>query len=321
MTTELEDLRKRLEKPARGDGKCCLECGTALVQARTMKPGRFAAVKFCSLQCSRAAQAKAFAAKRPDCEVCGVSVKARFRFCSRACASKHIVEQRPMCEVCGIRKRHRDRLTCGLKCGQALRKNRTRKEAKCPQCEGTFWPRRSASGKWSKVCSLACERRRLSSAHPPFIGACLSCGATVRRFRSSRQWARRGGRCFCSPACRIGFMRGENSTSYRGNSDPNRGPGWKRLAAQIRDRDSHQCRRCGAAHPGSGRAFHVDHVVPWRAFDDKKQANDPSNLVTLCPRCHQLKTVVIEHAWLKGDVIAFEQYRLAIGSVQKAASE
>nr|MDK2850139.1 box helicase protein [Candidatus Cloacimonadota bacterium] len=64
------------------------------------------------------------------------------------------------------------------------------------------------------------------------------------------------------------------------------GPRWKEISAQIRARDGYHCQRCQA--PESGKAWDVHHRVPLRRFPSYEEANDPANLVTLCPRCHKL---------------------------------
>ena len=107
-------------------------------------------------------------------------------------------------------------------------------------------------------------------------------------------------------------MRGEKSPHYRGAMDPNRGKGWARLAKAIRERDNHTCQRCGVVHVAGQKAFHVDHIQPWRTFTDKLKANEPTNLATLCMRCHAIKTTIYEKRWLKGDVLGMQQYRKAI---------
>ncbi len=49
---------------------------------------------------------------------------------------------------------------------------------------------------------------------------------------------------------------------------------WQTLREAIKARDGHQCQRCGR------RRLHVHHV------DHDRGNDDPTNLVTLCPRCH-----------------------------------
>lgn len=68
------------------------------------------------------------------------------------------------------------------------------------------------------------------------------------------------------------------------NNDPNNyGKGWKELCARIIDRDGQKCRNCGVSSE-----LEVHHIVPFRRFADAFEANDPDNLVSLCPRCHRL---------------------------------
>ena len=43
----------------------------------------------------------------------------------------------------------------------------------------------------------------------------------------------------------------------------------------------------GVLSLSKGRAHHVHHKIPFRAFASYRQANQLSNLMTLCPRCHR----------------------------------
>ncbi len=69
-------------------------------------------------------------------------------------------------------------------------------------------------------------------------------------------------------------------------SDPiDYGPNWASQRRQVRARDGYQCQLCGA--PEQGQAHHVHHKIPFRTFASYRQANQPANLVTLCPACHR----------------------------------
>jgi DEAD/DEAH box helicase domain-containing protein len=69
-------------------------------------------------------------------------------------------------------------------------------------------------------------------------------------------------------------------------SDPNDyGPNWPTQRDRARARDGYRCQNCGA--PEQGRAHHVHHKIPFRGFASYRQANQLSNLVTLCSRCHR----------------------------------
>jgi len=81
--------------------------------------------------------------------------------------------------------------------------------------------------------------------------------------------------------------------SNQWTADPNRyGVGWPKLREKILLRDNYQCRGCGARPERS--SLHVHHIQPFRSFFDPSQANNASNLVTLCPTCHHQAEIAIQ---------------------------
>ncbi len=64
------------------------------------------------------------------------------------------------------------------------------------------------------------------------------------------------------------------------------GSDWGKISVLTRKRDAFRCQHCGL--PESDGFHHVHHITPFRKFDNAEEANDPSNLITLCPRCHHL---------------------------------
>jgi DEAD/DEAH box helicase domain-containing protein len=71
------------------------------------------------------------------------------------------------------------------------------------------------------------------------------------------------------------------------------GPSWDRARKKALERDDRTCRQCGALEK-EGRSHDVHHLRPFREFGyvpgenrNDKLANDPDNLITLCPTCHQ----------------------------------
>lgn len=229
------------------------------------------------------------------------------------------------CRQCGgsFEKRSRGRIFAKSYCSQTCQRNALRKRAEaraakrvrpCKRCEKPFTPA-WVGREWSKFCSKECRLEHYRNS-PFVIIPCAECAVDVKKLKAQ---IRRNDKSFCSKECRTKHYTGANHASYRAESfgDPKRRSGvaaWQRLAQEIRDRDRHTCRRCGAKHE-HGRKFPVDHIVPWRTFEDKAQANDPANLVTLCHSCHTIKTTTIEAAWLRGDVLAFQQYKRDIGVI------
>ncbi len=83
-------------------------------------------------------------------------------------------------------------------------------------------------------------------------------------------------------------------------NDPNDyGLGWAALRDRARARDGYHCQVCGA--PEMGRAHDVHHKVPFRSFASREQANQLSNLITLCQACHhRVETAVRIRSGLGG---------------------
>jgi DEAD/DEAH box helicase domain-containing protein len=86
------------------------------------------------------------------------------------------------------------------------------------------------------------------------------------------------------------------------------GPNWPEQRDQARARDGYRCQGCGL--PEDRQAHHVHHKIPFRTFVSYEQANQLSNLVTLCPRCHRhAETAVRIRSGLAG--LAFAMSHLA----------
>ncbi len=76
------------------------------------------------------------------------------------------------------------------------------------------------------------------------------------------------------------------------SNDPNDyGPNWPSQRDQARARDGYRCQICGAAE--QGRAHDVHHKIPFRRFNSYQQANQLTNLVTLCRNCHRQAEVAV----------------------------
>lgn len=119
---------------------------------------------------------------------------------------------------------------------------------------------------------------------------CMACGRHLLRTLST---VAQTGKNFCSKSCYVAWTVGPNSPGWRGGYGSKRGPNWRRQANKARHRDHHTCRYCGKNHRRGERLFPVHHIVPFRNFEyvpgvneNYREANQLSNLITLCPRCH-----------------------------------
>ncbi len=80
--------------------------------------------------------------------------------------------------------------------------------------------------------------------------------------------------------------------SGKWNSSPNDyGPDWKLIRDKVLTRDQYTCAICGEMPSSSG--LHVHHKTPLRSFHTLQEANQLSNLISLCPRCHQRAESVV----------------------------
>jgi 5-methylcytosine-specific restriction enzyme A len=96
---------------------------------------------------------------------------------------------------------------------------------------------------------------------------CLTCGTLTRN----------GTRC---PGCTAAFNRAQNQRkdAMRGSpAERGYGADWRKVRAQVLERDGWVCRWCGAA------AKTVDHLVPLVAGGERL---DPRNLAAACLRCN-----------------------------------
>lgn len=62
------------------------------------------------------------------------------------------------------------------------------------------------------------------------------------------------------------------------------GKGWETQRRKCRKRDNYTCKRCGATKT----RLDIHHKIPFKEFDDFKQANNLDNLICLCYKCHML---------------------------------
>jgi DEAD/DEAH box helicase domain-containing protein len=70
------------------------------------------------------------------------------------------------------------------------------------------------------------------------------------------------------------------------NNTPNKyGPMWNDIRKQVRARDGYRCQVCGKAE--NGRNHEVHHKIPFRTFASTVEANQLTNLITLCAECHR----------------------------------
>lgn len=80
-------------------------------------------------------------------------------------------------------------------------------------------------------------------------------------------------------------MKGEKHWGWKGGlREDYYGVEWIEQSRKCRERDNHTCQLCGS--DGGERRLDVHHIVPFREFEESREANRLDNLVALCRSCH-----------------------------------
>lgn len=181
-------------------------------------------------------------------------------------------------------------------CGRVQKRNpalyRNGQVPRCPSCK-----------------TKALHRAKLAGDH---IGAtversCVVCHATVVR---SQAYLTRIKATTCSAAClgvarrtglvRVGRRRGADHPNWKGHAAVYYGADWRKQSAAARQRDNDTCRDCGTTRAEHKRALDVHHIVRFLDFASHVDANNLSNLITLCRTCHR-RADVAQHKEKRAD--------------------
>ena len=154
----------------------------------------------------------------------------------------------------------------------------------CDNCGETF-RRQNHQIKDQEHCFCSTECCREWQSGEILQLTCENCGNDFQRpaYRFKGQE-----HVFCSPECKKTFMRGDKIYNYKGSYEPYYGPNWREQRVKARERDGHICQECGKPEAELDRKLDVHHIAPFREFGLKNyiQANDLSNLISLCAPCH-----------------------------------
>lgn len=209
-----------------------------------------------------------------------------------------------ICPVCGKefgfgfqKSRLEKQLCCSPSCRQKAKANSAKRETIiCVVCGKQFesWVYRK-----STCCSRKCASKRSNGVPKPtarkpeihVIRQCLICGKPYET--TTHQIRLRGSVC-CSKQCaheyQSQYIRGDRHHAWKGGKTrfPNRGSNWGKQRKAALNRDNHTCQICGRKPKhGEKRVVAVHHIKPYREFNgDYITANELTNLITLCRRCH-----------------------------------
>lgn len=183
----------------------------------------------------------------------------------------------PQCN-CSYSPTSRRQIFCSIACRA---KDHTRIFT-CHGCGKIF-----ESDRERKYCTFECQiinrPPRPQKIKLPYF--CEWCGKKRLAYPSRK-------RRFCSNECASASLAierlGVNNPMFTGGAPRKRGRNWKTQSHLALKRDNKTCQICGRKPKrGQKRIVDVHHIVKYRLFNgDWLKANDLSNLITLCRRCH-----------------------------------
>jgi transposase len=88
----------------------------------------------------------------------------------------------------------------------------------------------------------------------------------------------------------VGMHEGELNHQWKGGVSQHYGATWPDKRREARERDNHECQRCGMSaeihRESHNETLQVHHIRPFREFDDPEDAHQLENPITLCRECH-----------------------------------
>jgi len=160
---------------------------------------------------------------------------------------------------------------------------------KTPHSHRTYQER---FGSWNNALQSAGLNIRRTYGFGKVELECLNCGEEVRKKKSH---AEKHELHFCDTECWGEWLSenvsGEDNPHWQGGHSTYYGENWTEIRWEARKRDDYTCQSCGVSQEDhrreTGKSLHVHHIRPIRDFDEPDDANELSNVVTLCVRCHK----------------------------------
>lgn len=190
---------------------------------------------------------------------------------------------------------HKDQKYCSQECYHADRDPALTIPTTCDYC-GRVYPR---PGNYPEskhtFCSTTCagkwkSRHNVGHNSPTWSRVQEQCGYCGKTIWIKRSLAENNEKYYCNQEC----MARDYETRVLGKDNPNwsggkiryYGPDWHARRREVRLRDKYTCQRCGVREEELGHELSVHHIKLFRDCESSTEANQPHNLVSLCPSCH-----------------------------------
>lgn len=249
-------------------------------------------IRFCSRKCWRIGCAHQ--PKTSTCEVCKTDFTQpqthNRKTCGKKCANiltgqTQLTTTSYTCQQCGMAftdKACRNRKFCSKQCADASPKEKWGQIGVkfCECCQKPFEiPVNAKAASRQRFCSRKCFSEYKRNQHAPNV--CKNCGREFHVIPSQKA------RPYCSPSCYIEYKT--THIPQRSGDVSLYGLNWYEQRENRRHIDNYRCQHCGVHEGDLSYQLHVHHVVPFREFGIERyeDANQLSNLVSLCSTCHK----------------------------------
>jgi len=188
-----------------------------------------------------------------------------------------------------------------ISCGKRDKLHRPNEEERmvyvvCGYCGKIF---QKTAGNYKKAV-LAGKNQGCCQLHTHILNGstlsltCDECGKIFTRPKSLYSEGQK--HVFCSRECQDKNLdyrpRGNNHYHYiDGKSSNWRGFGWTPIRKHVRERDNDTCYLCDKTKDELGQELSVHHLVRFEDFEDENEANNYTNLISLCPSCHHTEEI------------------------------
>lgn len=138
---------------------------------------------------------------------------------------------------------------------------------------------------WSKYCPECLSIVKHESCYKRIKTTCGYCGKELEVIPSVFKKNKYN---YCNSECMAKhysqLYTGENSPTWKGGKRHYFG-NWADARRKARERDQYTCQLCGRKED-SNLQLSVHHIINYREFDNKYEANQLDNLTCLCHKCH-----------------------------------
>lgn len=177
---------------------------------------------------------------------------------------------------------------CSYKCSGRYKAIKSQRVFTCENCSKVFTAKGFKKHYNHVFCCYQCsvEFKSKQIAPSKVLVHCSYCGQDIMVWPSK---IKMNNHFYCNTTCRANHIIGDNNPSYTSGNGRKveYGFNWRSQRRKALQRDNYTCQHCGKV-PKKSRYLQVHHIIPAHTFNgDYESANQLSNLLTLCQKCHK----------------------------------